>query len=52
MENKTFIPVKSDLLFRMFYADERNEAFLVSFLKSMLRLNDEDYSQIVSLTAK
>jgi len=46
MDDKVFIPVKSDLLFRMFYADERNELFLISLLKSMLMLQDSDYDEI------
>ena len=46
MENRAFLPVKSDVIFRLFYADERNQEFLVSLLKSMLRLPDEDYNEI------
>jgi len=46
MNNKAFIPVKSDVVFRLFYADERNEEFLVSLLKSMLKLPEDDYHRI------
>jgi predicted transposase/invertase (TIGR01784 family) len=46
MDNKTFLPVKSDVVFHMFYADERNEEFLISLLKSMLRLPEDDYHKI------
>jgi len=46
MEKKKFLPVKSDIIFRLFYADERNEEFLISLLKSMLRLPEDDYSEI------
>ena len=43
---KTILPVKSDVVFRLFYADERNEEFLIGLLKSMLRLPEEDYHKI------
>jgi len=46
MDNKNFLPVKSDILFRLFFADERNETFLVDFLKSVLKLPDDDYNEI------
>jgi predicted transposase/invertase (TIGR01784 family) len=47
MDNsKAFLPVKSDILFRLFFADERNEEFLISLLKSVLRLPDDDYNEI------
>ena len=46
MSDRKFLPVKSDVVFRMFFADERNEAFLISFLKSVLRLPEEDYNKI------
>ena len=46
MENRAFLPVKSDVIFRLFYADERNQEFLVDLLKSMLRLPEEDYHEI------
>jgi len=34
------------VIFRLFYADERNEEFLISLLKSMLKLPEEDYHEI------
>jgi predicted transposase/invertase (TIGR01784 family) len=46
MDERSFLPVKSDVVFRLFYADERNEAYLVGFLKSMLDLPDEDYKKL------
>jgi len=46
MDKGMFIPIKSDVIFRLFYGDERNEEFLVSLLKSILRLPDEDYNEI------
>jgi hypothetical protein len=36
MDKKNILPVKSDVIFRLFFADERNVEFLVSFLKSAL----------------
>jgi predicted transposase/invertase (TIGR01784 family) len=43
---KEFLPVKSDVVFRMFFADERNIEYLRSFLKSVLKLPVDDYDQI------
>jgi len=45
-ENK-FLHVKNDAVFHMFFADERNQDILISFLKSVLRLPDDDYNEIV-----
>jgi predicted transposase/invertase (TIGR01784 family) len=47
MDNRAFLPVKSDVIFRLFYADERNQEFLISLLKSILRLPEDDYNEIV-----
>jgi len=41
-----FLPVKSDVVFRLFFADERNKEFLIEFLKSVLKLPEEDYNEI------
>ena len=46
MDNKAFLPVKSDIVFRIFFGDEKNIEFLISFLKSVLRLPDDDYNEI------
>jgi len=46
MNNKTFLPIKSDIIFRLFFADERHEEFLIYFLKSVLRLPEDDYNEI------
>jgi predicted transposase/invertase (TIGR01784 family) len=46
MDKKEFLPVKSDIIFRLFFADERNEEFLISLLKSVLRLPEDDYNEI------
>ena len=43
---KKFIPVKNDAIFRIFFADERNEEDLVTLLKSMLQLPEDDYNEI------
>jgi len=40
------LPVKSDVIFRIFFADERNIDDLVDFLKSVLHLSDEEYERI------
>jgi predicted transposase/invertase (TIGR01784 family) len=42
----TILPVKSDLIFRMFFADERNEEDLICLLKSVLKLPEDDYNEI------
>jgi predicted transposase/invertase (TIGR01784 family) len=46
MDKRKFLPVKSDIIFRLFFADERNEEFLTAFLKSVLRLPEDDYNEI------
>jgi predicted transposase/invertase (TIGR01784 family) len=46
MDNKNILPVKSDVIFRLFFADERNVEFLVSFLKSAIDLPEDDYGEI------
>ena len=46
MSNRDLLPVKSDVVFRMFFADERNEDSLIGFLKAVLRLPEDDYSEI------
>ncbi len=46
MEGNRILPVKSDIIFRLFFADERNQEFLISFLKSVLRLPEDDYDVI------
>jgi predicted transposase/invertase (TIGR01784 family) len=41
-----FLPVKYDVIFRMFFADERNEQELIGLLKSLTNLPEEDYDDI------
>ena len=46
MSERAILPVKSDIIFRLFFADERNVDFLTGFLKSVLRLPEDGYSEI------
>jgi len=46
MGERKILPVKSDVVFRLFFADERNVEYLVGFLKSVLKLPDGDYDEI------
>ena len=41
-----FYPVKDDIIFHLFFADEKNSEFLISFLKSILSLSEDDYEKI------
>ena len=44
--DRPFLPVKYDIIFRLFFADERNEDDLIDFLKSILRFPDDEYKSI------
>ena len=46
MSERKFLPVKSDVIFRLFFADERNTDLLIGFLKSVLRLPDDEFDNI------
>ena len=46
MEKRKILPVKSDIVFRMFFADERNVEYLTGFLKSMIKLPEDDFGGI------
>jgi len=46
MDKFKILPVKSDIVFRLFFADERNVDILINFLKSVLRLPEEEYKEI------
>jgi hypothetical protein len=46
MKKRKILPIKSDIILRLFFADERNLEFLVSFLKSALDLPEDDYDYI------
>ena len=43
MAKKKFIPVKSDIVFHMFFTDRKSEESLIAFLKAILVLPDDDY---------
>ena len=43
MSQRSFLPVRSDVIFALFFADERNSEFLTSFLKSCLRIPEDEY---------
>ena len=45
--NKIILPVKRDIIFKIFFADERNIEFLTDFLKSALLIPAEEYDEIV-----
>jgi predicted transposase/invertase (TIGR01784 family) len=40
---RVILPVKDDIIFRLFFADERHTDELIRFLKSVLSLPDEEY---------
>jgi len=44
--NKPLLSVKHDVIFRLFFADERNAEDLIALLKSMLNLPEDDYHNI------
>jgi len=41
VSNREFLPVRSDVVFRLFFADERNVESLIGFLKSVLKLPED-----------
>ncbi|MCL2252769.1 MAG: Rpn family recombination-promoting nuclease/putative transposase [Treponema sp.] len=47
MAGKSILHVKNDAVFRMFFADERNQDSLIAFLKSILKLPDDEYDEII-----
>jgi len=47
MTEKSVLHVKNDAVFKMFFADERNQEFLIGFLKSVLKLPDDDFNKIL-----
>jgi len=47
MKKVKILPVKNDIVFRLFFADEKNVDFLISFLKSVLKLPEKEYKKIV-----
>ena len=45
-KRRPFYPLKYDIVFRMFFSDERNEEELIGFLKSILWLPENEYESI------
>ena len=45
--DRIFLPVKSDIIFKLFFADKRNIEFLTDFLKSALSIPAEEYDEII-----
>lgn len=45
--SRIILPVKRDVIFKIFFADERNIEFLTDFLKSALSIPAEEYDEIV-----
>ena len=43
---KPLLSVKYDVIFRLFFADERNAEDLTSFLKSVLDLPADEYAEM------
>ena len=41
------LPVKRDIIFKIFFADERNIEFLTDFLKSALSIPAEEYDEVL-----
>ena len=45
--SRVILPVKRDIIFKIFFADERNIEFLTDFLKSALSIPAEEYDEVV-----
>ena len=43
---QTFIPAKSDVVFKALFGDELNKAFLISFLMAVLKLGIDEFADI------
>jgi len=44
--SRVILPVKRDIIFKIFFADERNIDFLTDFLKSVLLIPTEEYDEL------
>jgi predicted transposase/invertase (TIGR01784 family) len=44
--SKAFLTAKSDIVFKLFFGNERNRDFLIRFLKAVLNLSLEEYTDI------
>jgi predicted transposase/invertase (TIGR01784 family) len=42
-----FLSPKNDVIFKLLFGDERNIALLTDFLKSVLRLPDDEYDEVI-----
>jgi predicted transposase/invertase (TIGR01784 family) len=45
--SQVILPVKRDIIFKIFFADERNIEFLTDFLKSALTIPAEEYDEVL-----
>jgi len=45
--SRIILPVKRDIIFKIFFSDERNIEFLTDFLKSTLPIPGEEYDEVV-----
>ena len=45
--SQVILPVKRDIIFKIFFADERNIEFLTDFLKSALSIPAEEYDEVL-----
>jgi len=45
--DKKFLSPKSDLIFKLLFGDERSSEILTAFLKSVLRLPEDDYDEVI-----
>jgi predicted transposase/invertase (TIGR01784 family) len=43
---KDILPPKNDVVFKLLFGDQRNEDLLIDFLKAVIRLPADDYSEI------
>ena len=44
--SRVILPVKRDVIFKIYFADERNIEFLTDFLKATLPIPAEEYDEI------
>jgi predicted transposase/invertase (TIGR01784 family) len=43
---KDILPPKNDVVFKLLFGDKRNGDLLADFLKAVIRLPEDDYSEI------
>jgi predicted transposase/invertase (TIGR01784 family) len=44
--SKDILPPKSDIVFKLLFGDQHNADLLIDFLKSVLKLQDDEYTEI------